>query len=421
MDSSEQNYIYHILVLKEFLEQLFGPHYPREIIQLIILATYQPIKVVCGYFHNFLISDKIYVWGYNRRGQLGLGHQDEKNSPQEFTFFKRSDVIKIACGHSHTMALVKSNESNRYNRYNRCYGSEGPFSLQGWGLNDSGQLGLGDSKNRNIPQEIILPGEIKSIKSINCGEYHTIATVVNINYLQKCYVWGYNNSGQLGLGDNIDRQSPQELSLLNVSTICCGGAHTIALIQGGKIYSWGYNFYGQLGLGDNNGRNFPQELYFYEDIMSVDCGYGHTICMTVNNKIYGWGSNDFGQLGIGHCNSQNSPQELILPNIISISCGGDHTIALARSGKIYGWGYNFSRQLGLSCLNNFNKPTALQKHMKMHAFSMFFRAFLGQIPKNFPYEIWKSTSENHTFTCGFGVPKLIFMNELCLLIVVMPI
>ena len=50
--------------------------------------------------------------------------------------------------------------------------------------------------------------------------------------------------------------------------------------------------------------------------------------------------------------------------------------------------------------------SALQKHMKMHAFSMFFRAFLGQRPKNFPYEIWKSTSENHTFTCGFGVPNL---------------
>ena len=44
--------------------------------------------------------------------------------------------------------------------------------------------------------------------------------------------------------------------------------------------------------------------------------------------------------------------------------------------------------------------------MKMHAFSMFFRAFLDLWSKNFPYEIWKSTSENHTFTCGFGVPLL---------------
>ncbi len=28
----------------------------------------------------------------------------------------------------------------------------------------------------------------------------------------------------------------------------------------GKIYSWGSNKYGQLGLGDNLGRNLPEEI-----------------------------------------------------------------------------------------------------------------------------------------------------------------
>ena len=357
MNSAEQNYPYYILVLKEFL----GPYYPKEIIQLIIMATYQPIKIICGYYHTYLISDKIYVWGRNDEGQLGLGHYDNQNSPQEFTFFKRSDVIEISCGCNHMICLVKNND------FNKCYV---------WGDNSVGQLGLGDDNGRNLPlqihrpHELILPGEIISI---DCGYKHTI-TLIKINSLQKCYGslkrngpkeefslqgWGLNDQGQLGLGDFTNRTSPYELSLLNLMTVRCRGRHTIALSHSRKIYSWGHNNYGQLGLGDNNNRNLPQELNFHELIKFVDCGETHTIIMTINNKIYVWGNNYYGQLGLGHRACQNSPQELILLNIISISCGGDHTMALTSSGKIYGWGLNRYGQLGLSHNNTRDIPTEI--------------------------------------------------------------
>ena len=327
MDISQQNYIYHILVLKEFLGQLFGSHYPREIIQLIILATYHSIKVICGNNHNILLHDKIYVWGRNNYGQLGLGHDTDLIVPQEFRFFRRSDVIQIDCGDDHTIALM---------RFNKCYV---------WGNNEYGELGLGDNNNRTSPQELVLPGKIISVC---CGNQHTTA-LVKIGSSQKCYVWGYNGYGQLGLGDTNHKKSPQELSLLNIITVYCGGYHTIALTDSGILYSWGGNGYGQLGLGHKIDTNLPQEINFiFEPIASVAFGDNHIIVLTTNNKIYVWGYNYFGQLGLGHYAHQYSPQELILPNIISVSCGGDFTTSLTSSGKIYGWGFNGTGRLGRS-------------------------------------------------------------------------
>lgn len=342
MDSSKQNYTRHILVLKEFLKEIFGPHYPKEIIQLIILAMYQPIKIICGYYHNILLHDKIYVWGRSSSGQLGLGHQENKFLPQEFTSFKRSDITEISCGEDHTLFIT--NNHKIYACGDNCYG----------------QLGLGDYTNRNSPQELTLSGKIISI---HCGRVHTIA-LVKVDSLQKCYVWGFNIHGQLGLGDFINRESPQELiPLLNPMTVCCGGYHTIALTYSGKIYSWGYNSYGQLGLGNDTNSDLPRELNFYESIVSVVCGDFHVYCMTGNNKIYVWGRNDIGQLGLGYRNScQYSPRELILPNIVSIICGGDHTMALTSSGKIYGWGLNYHGQLGLSHYDNLSAPTEINFH-----------------------------------------------------------
>ncbi len=76
------------------------------------------------------------------------------------------------------------------------------------GLNDSGQLGQGDTNNRgdgiggnpnNLPS--IDLGSGKTARAISAGDRHTCAILDNSSI--KC--WGSNISGELGIGDTDNR------------------------------------------------------------------------------------------------------------------------------------------------------------------------------------------------------------------------
>src|SRR5208283_3405937 len=146
------------------------------IIQIICMLFYKlfDIKIRCGFYHTCLIFDKqLYAWGSNGYGQLGLGHNQNQNSPQKLNL---PPVKKIICGSYHSVAITITNE------------------VYVWGSNQYGQLGLGHNQHQNSPQKLNLPaGEEKvrnspfsnlagkssafssPVKKIICGSYHSIA------------------------------------------------------------------------------------------------------------------------------------------------------------------------------------------------------------------------------------------------------
>ena len=69
------------------------------------------------------------------------------------------------------------------------------------------------------------------------------------------WAWGANQEGQLGLGDTSNRDSPTEVgSASDWAAVSCGAAHTLAVKKDGTLWAWGANQDGQLGLGDNDNR-----------------------------------------------------------------------------------------------------------------------------------------------------------------------
>ena len=91
----------------------------------------------------------------------------------------------------------------------------------------------------------------------------------------------------------MKEHSPRELYLQNIVSIGCGHRHTIVITFDNKTYVWGNNESGQLGLGHNINQNSPQELSFSDiKIESVTCGINHTMALTMNGKLYVWGNND---------------------------------------------------------------------------------------------------------------------------------
>ena len=228
-----------------------------------------------------------------------------------------------------------------------------------FGDNNYGKLGLGSQYTIIYnPTELTIPNE--QIISITCGDDHTVVLTLS----RKCYVFGSNEYGQLGLGGNKGSYIPYELTIPNekIIFVTCGDDHTMILTSSRKCYVFGNNYNGQLGLGHKNNINIPTELLIpNEEITSVIGKYLNSAVLTSSGKCYVCGFNECGQLGLGHNNRVNTLTELVLPNekIISVACGRDHNMILTFSRKCYVFGFNSDSQLGLKHDNNINVPTLL--------------------------------------------------------------
>ena len=144
MDTIYELCIHNIMALNRYMELNY---YPKDIIQIINGMYYNLFRIIlkCGYNHSIMLCDnQVYVWGANGYGQLGLGHNNDVNSPQKLNL---DNIIKISCGLYHSMAITNLNQ------------------VYVWGGNGYGQLGLGHNNNVNSLQKLNLDN-IKKIEKI---------------------------------------------------------------------------------------------------------------------------------------------------------------------------------------------------------------------------------------------------------------
>ena len=82
-----------------------------------------------------------------------------------------------------------------------------------------------------------------------------------------------------------------------VRLVACGGIHSVAVGDDGRVWSWGCNDDGALGRhtvaveGGGNTENFPELVsgggLEREQIVAVSCGDSQTIALTVGGDVYG--------------------------------------------------------------------------------------------------------------------------------------
>lgn len=89
--------------------------------------------------------------------------------------------------------------------------------------------------------------------AISAGSLHTCA--IGVDHLAYC--WGVNVSGQLGVGsvdanqsaDRRGRPYPSRvIDIIHVTSISAGLEHTCGVANHGKVYCWGRNVRGALGV-----------------------------------------------------------------------------------------------------------------------------------------------------------------------------
>lgn len=195
------------------------------------------VAIACGGYHSMALSfnGTVLTWGYNLNGELGDNSFILKyEATRVGALLQGKRIVQIAAGMHHSMAL----------------GSDG--TVYSWGRNNRGQLGDTTKTNRFLPVQVPGPLYGLPVYHIVAGGYFSAALAVD----GRIYSWGANDGGQLGDGTTIDRPTATAVSILPVNesvvTVSAGGTFMHAITATRRIYSWGENMVGQLGDGKRN-------------------------------------------------------------------------------------------------------------------------------------------------------------------------
>ena len=212
-----------------------------------------------------------------------------------------------------------------------------------FGGNDNGQLGLGDQESRTEPE--LLEG-LKNVKTFSAGRYYTLVLLNS----GEVYAFGNNRMAQLGLGDTRERHSPEKINIPDpVNDISAGGFHSLFLLENGEVYACGSNYVGQLGIDSTTTISIttPVKIEIGGKAKAIAAGYDFSLVLLENGDVYSFGNGDSGRLGHGDYSRQIKPKKIeTLSNVMAIAAGNHHSLALTEEGLVYSFGFGNGGQLG---------------------------------------------------------------------------
>jgi alpha-tubulin suppressor-like RCC1 family protein len=100
-------------------------------------------------------------------------------------------------------------------------------TIHSWGCNETGQLALNSLSACSLVPTLV-PVEQK-MKTIFTGGDRSLGVSFAISQDGQLFSCGYNENGNLGVGDTEQRIQFTPVDLPNVQTIACSSSHTLAL------------------------------------------------------------------------------------------------------------------------------------------------------------------------------------------------
>ncbi|XP_058091066.1 uncharacterized protein LOC131237364 [Magnolia sinica] len=229
-----------------------------------------------------------------------------------------------------------------------------------WGRNEKGQLGHGDTVQRDMPT-VVSELSKYNIIAAGAGRFHTVVVTEDGNSLS----FGGNKFGQLGTGSAKSEfeSSPVRCLVSQVTNAVCGAEFTVWLssVEGASIQTAGLPQYGQLGHGTDNQYNLKEGSVklAYEaqprpraiaslsskTIIKVACGVNHTVAVDSSGFVYTWGFGGYGRLGHREQKDEWVPRLVevfqknnLLPPTAVVSAGSVNSACTAAGGQLYMWG-----------------------------------------------------------------------------------
>uniref|UniRef100_UPI001A996168 X-linked retinitis pigmentosa GTPase regulator n=1 Tax=Gasterosteus aculeatus aculeatus TaxID=481459 RepID=UPI001A996168 len=332
-----------------FGKSSFGDNMPGK----FWLKNDQPVHLSCGGEHTAVITEngRLLMFGGNTSGQLGRGFKPAATKPETVKALKSEKVKLVACGRNHTIV---------------CTWKGSVFVTGG---NQEGQLGLGHCNNTTSFHLLQSFCDRAPIKMLSAG-CNTSAALTEDGRL---FMWGDNAAGQIGLGKKSFAAEPTQVDVGRaVMWVSCGYHHSAFVTADGDLYSFGHSANGRLGLQVEQLANHrvPQRVQgFLGDVTQVCCGGEHTVALAENN-VYTFGRGQYGQLGHGtfqfEADLPKPLEHFCNSSIKHVACGENHTAVITSNGLLYTFGDGRHGKLGLGVENFINqfRPTLCARFLK---------------------------------------------------------
>ena len=272
------------------------------------------------------VGGDLWCWGDNQYGQLGIGiFGAPVGAPtQESTTATDWRYLFDSSG-NHTCA-IKANGT-----------------LWCWGLNEDGQLGLGDTTDRSVPTQV---GSDTTWVSGGAGQYSTCAIKAN----GTLWCWGSNGAGQAGNGTSgASLLTPTQADLTGWITVSMGYNHACGIRTGGTLWCWGENGNGQLGIGTSDPQLHPVQVAGTWNAVdtSTDGPGDYTCGIKPTGTLWCWGFGGYpsiNTLGLGDTYVTATPAEVSY-TWSSVAVGAWTSCGIQADSSLWCWGDGWAGNL----------------------------------------------------------------------------
>jgi len=222
---------------------------PIEVDMSGLLAGKTITAISAGQYFTLALDSngKVYSWGRNNWGQLGINSQIDSNFPRSVVdtgVLSGKIITTLSAGEEYS--LVLDSDGKAYS----------------WGKNNYGQLGDFSSLTRKTPVNVFMYDmAMVPLDFIEIAAGRTHSTALSSN--NRAYTWGQNNVGQLGTA-SISNYTKRAVAVdtsgvlldKDIIGIASGSGYSLVMDSDYNFYAWGHNYYGQLGNNDIGTNSF---------------------------------------------------------------------------------------------------------------------------------------------------------------------
>ena len=193
------------------------------------------------------------------------------------------------------------------------------------GDNAYGQLGTGGTTDRAMLAKISTLGPDATHGGVSCqiAGFHvgnqTDQSAANygscyaVDTSGRLFVWGYNGSGKLGIGNSTNQSYPVHASAIStaVKSVSAGMQVAYAIDANGNLFRTGKDQNGQ-NQGNattswtDTSQNNAWQVLCADGYYASSTRYGWSMYMNTSGEIYGIGGNAVGQLGVGDTSDKSA-------------------------------------------------------------------------------------------------------------------